>query len=71
MKIKRIILIMRFLSSVFGFSQNNNLIELTSNQDTEEGWKDLIFTIREKEKMDNGFWSLTCKANFKNQIVGQ
>ena len=70
MKIKRIILIMGFLSSVFGFSQNNNLIELTSKQDAEEGWQDLIFSITEKEKLDNGFWSLTCKAKYENQIVG-
>ena len=50
---------MGFLSSLFGFSQNNNLIELTSNQDVEDGWNDLIFTITEKEKLENGFWSLT------------
>jgi len=61
---------MGFLSSIFGFSQNTNLIELTSNQDAEEGWKDLIFIITEKEKLDNGFWSLTCKANYGNQTVG-
>ena len=70
MKIKKLILIMGILSSIFGFSQNKNLIELTSNQDAEEGWQDLIFTITEKKKMNNGFWSLTCKAKFKNQIVG-
>ena len=70
MKIKRIILIMGFLNSLFGFSQNGNLIELTSNQDAEEGWMDLIFTISQKEKLDNGFWGLTCKAKHKNQIVG-
>ena len=70
MKIKGIILIMGFLSSVFGFSQNRNLIELTSNQDAEEGWNDLIFAITEKEKLDNGFWNLTCKAKYENQIVG-
>ena len=61
---------MGILSSVFGFSQNKNLIELTSNQDAEEGWQDLIFTITKKEKIDNGFWSLTCKAKYENQIVG-
>tara|TARA_R110002096_G_scaffold261919_1_gene455493 strand:- start:107 stop:694 length:588 start_codon:yes stop_codon:yes gene_type:complete len=70
MKIKQIILIMGFLSNVFGFSQNGNLIELTSNQDAEEGWMDLILTITKKEKLDNGFWSLTCKAKYKDQIVG-
>jgi hypothetical protein len=70
MKIKKLILIMGILSSVFGFSQNKNLIELTSNQDAEEGWQDLIFTITKKEKIDNGFWSLTCKAKYENQIVG-
>ncbi len=42
---------MGFLSSVFGFSQNNNLIELTSKQDAEEGWQDLVFSITEKEKL--------------------
>jgi len=61
---------MSFLSSVFGFSQNNDLIELTSSQDAEEGWKDLIFTITKKEKINNDFWSLTCKAKYKNEIVG-
>ena len=61
---------MGILSSVFGFSQSKNLIEMTSNQDAEEGWQDLIFTITEKEKIDNGFWSFTCKAKFENQIVG-
>ncbi len=61
---------MGILSSVFGFSQNNNLIELISKQDADEGWQDLIFTITEKEKLDNGFWSLTCKAKYENQIVG-
>jgi hypothetical protein len=68
MKIKRIILIMGILSSFLGFSQNENLIELTSK--AEEGWKDLIFTITEKEKLKNGFWSLTCKAKYKNEVVG-
>ncbi len=61
---------MEFLSSVFGFSQNNNLIELTSKRDTEEGWQDFVFSITEKEKLDNGFWSLTCKAKNENQIAG-
>lgn len=61
---------MGILSSVLGFSQNNNLIELTSNQDEEEGWKDLILTITKKKKLDNGFWSLICKAKYENQIVG-
>ena len=61
---------MGILSSIFGCIQNKNLIELTSNQDAEEGWQDLIFTITEKEKLDNGFWSLTCKAKYENQIVG-
>ena len=61
---------MGFLSSVLGFGQNNNLVELTSKQDAEEGWQDLIFTITEKEKLKNGFWTLTCKAKYKNQIVG-
>ncbi|MEX0362779.1 MAG: hypothetical protein AB3N10_17520, partial [Allomuricauda sp.] len=70
MKIKKLILIMGILSSVFGFGQNNNLIELTAKQDAEEGWQDLIFSITEKEKLANGFWSLTCKAKYENQIVG-
>ncbi|MGS2765135.1 hypothetical protein [Sinomicrobium sp. M5D2P9] len=63
-------IIMGFLSRVFGFSQNKNLVELTSNQDAEEGWQDLIFTITEKEKLDNGFWGLICKAKYENQVVG-
>ena len=61
---------MGILSSVWGFGQNKNLIELTSRQDAEEGWHDLVFTITEKEKTNNGFWNLTCKAKFENQIVG-
>jgi len=70
MEIKKLILIMGILSSIFGCSQNNNLIELTSKQDAEEGWQDLIFSITKKQKLDNGFWSLTCKAKYENQIVG-
>jgi hypothetical protein len=70
MKIRRIILIMGILSSVLGFSQNNNLVELTSNQDEEEGWNDLVLTITKKEKLENGFWSLICKAKYENHIVG-
>jgi len=70
MKIKRIILIMGIFSNVFGFSQHNNLIELTSKQDAEEGWNDLILTITKKEKLSNGFWSLICKAKYENHIVG-
>ena len=61
---------MGILSSVLGNSQNKNLIELTSNQDEEEGWKDLVLTITKKEKLDNGFWNLICKAKYENQIVG-
>jgi len=61
---------MGLLSSIFGFSQNNNLIELTSKQDKEGYWKDLIFSITKKEKLDNGYLSLTCKAKYKNEIVG-
>jgi hypothetical protein len=68
MKFKRIILIMGILSSFLGFSQNENLVELTSK--SEEGWKDLVFTITEKEKLKNGLWSLTCKARYKNEVVG-
>ena len=62
--------IMGIIRSIFGCSQNNNLIELTSKQDAGEGWQDLIFSITKKEKLDNGFWSLTCKAKYENQIVG-
>ena len=61
---------MGFLNKFFGFSLNNNLIELTSKQNVEEGWKDLIFTITKKEKLENGYWSLICKAKYKNKIVG-
>ncbi|NIK93613.1 hypothetical protein GZ212_15740 [Mangrovimonas sp. CR14] len=70
MKIKKLILLMGILSGIFGCSQNKKLIELTSNQDAEEGWQDLIFTITQKVKLDNGFWSLTCKAKYENQTVG-
>ncbi|WP_224484681.1 hypothetical protein [Robertkochia aurantiaca] len=61
---------MGFLSSLFSFSQGNNLIELTSQQEDAEGWQDLIFSITEKEKLETGFWRLTCKAKYENQIVG-
>lgn len=61
---------MGFLSTLFGCGQNENLIELTSNQNAEEGWQDLIFTITEKEKTNDGFWIMTCKAKYENQIVG-
>ena len=59
---------MGILNSFLGFSQNNNLIKLTSK--AEEGWKDLVFSITKKEKLENGFWSLTCKADYNNVIVG-
>ena len=61
---------MGILSSLFGFSQNNNLIGLTSVQDSDEAWQDLIFTITKKEKLKNEFWSLICKAKYENQVVG-
>lgn len=61
---------MEFFSNLFGLRKKKNLIELASNQDNEEGWNDLIFSITEKEKLDNGFWSLTCKAKHGNHIVG-
>jgi hypothetical protein len=61
---------MGILSSIFGFNHNMNLIELTSNQYGEEGWQDLIFTITEKKKTENGFWVLQCKSKFENEIVG-
>ncbi|WP_142786486.1 hypothetical protein [Changchengzhania lutea] len=70
MKIKQIIFIMGFLSVFFGFSQKDNLVELISNQEDGEVWQDLIFSITEKEKLANGFWSLTCKAKYQNEIVG-
>ncbi len=63
---------MGIFSSFFGCNQKPKpieLIELTSNQEI-EGWNDLIFSITEKEKLNNGFWSLTCKAKHENQIVG-
>ena len=63
MKIKRIILIMGILSNFLGFSQNENLIELTSK--AEEGWKDLVFTITEKEKLKK--WILELNLQSKIQ----
>ena len=63
---------MAIFSSFFGCDQKSKpieLIELTSNQE-EEGWNDLVFSITDKEKLNNGFWSLTCKAKHDNQIVG-
>jgi hypothetical protein len=65
---KSIIFIMLILSSILGFSQDKNLIELTSK--AEEGWKDLVFSITDKKKLNNGFWSLTCKAKYGDTIVG-
>jgi len=61
---------MGFLDSIFGCGENIDLVQLTANQDSEEGWKDLIFSITKREKLDDGFWSLTCKAKYKTEIVG-
>lgn len=57
------------LGNFFGFNHNKNLMELTSNQDGEDGWQDLIFSITNK-KLDIGFWVLTCKSKFEDEIVG-
>ncbi|MGF1638383.1 MAG: hypothetical protein ACFCUU_15005 [Cyclobacteriaceae bacterium] len=64
------LLLMGILSSIFGCRPSENIIDLTSNQDAGEGWRDMIFTITQREKMNNGFWSLVCKAKYENEIVG-
>ncbi len=64
---------MGILNSLFGpkaNGQTNELIELTSNQDEEEGWQDLIFTVANKELQTNGYWNITCKATHKGSVVG-
>lgn len=50
--------------------QTNELIELTSNQDEEGGWQDLIFTVTKKELQTNGYWNIICKATHKGSVVG-
>ena len=64
---------MGIFNSLFGSKANgqtNQLIELTSNQDEEEGWQDLIFTVTNKELQTNGYWDITCKATHKGSVVG-
>lgn len=64
---------MGLFNSLFGSKANgqtNELIELTSNQDEEEGWQDLIFTITNKELQTDGYWNITCKAIHKGSVVG-
>lgn len=46
----------------------NDIVNLNSNQSVD--WKDLVFTITEKEKLSNGYWNLVCKAKIENEIVG-
>ena len=68
-----LILIMGIFNSLFGSKANgqtNELIELTSNQDEEEGWQDLIFTVTHKELQNDGYWNITCKATYKRSVVG-
>ena len=63
---------MGFFSFLLGCKsiEKNKLIELTSNQEDNEGWKDLTFTIVEKEKLDSGFWNLKYQAKHDNITVG-
>jgi len=64
---------MGIFNSLFGSKangQSNELIELTSNQNEEEGWQDLVFTLTNKELQTDGYWNITCKATHKGSIVG-
>lgn len=73
MKIIRLIILMGFLSTLFGYKSNgqkSELTDLTANQIEEEGWQDLILTITKKKLLETGYWDLTCKAKYKGQVVG-
>lgn len=73
MKIIRLIILMGFLSTLFGCKssgQNSELTDLTANQIEEEGWQDLILTITQKKLLETGYWDLICKANYEGQVVG-
>ncbi len=73
MKIIKLILVMGLFSSIFGCNSkenlNNSLIHITSNQDKEDGWQDLVFTITEK-KLESNAWNLKCEGIYKGKIVG-
>lgn len=63
---------MGFFSSIFGRKSNQNsgsLIEITSNQEEEDGWQDLIFSITEK-KNESNIWNLKCEGVHGGVVVG-
>jgi hypothetical protein len=73
MKILKLILLMGFISALFGCKSNvqkSELIELTANQMEEEGWQDLVLSITQKKLLETGYWDLTCKAKYRDQIIG-
>lgn len=73
MKIIRLLILMGFLSALFGCKssgQKSQLTDLTANQIEEEGWQDLILTITQKKLLETGYWDLICKAEYKGQVVG-
>jgi hypothetical protein len=68
MKMNKLI-IMGFLSLIFGIKSNgqNNLINISSK--SEEGFHDLVFNITNKN-LDKDYWTLTAKGQLKNSVVG-
>ena len=60
---------MSFFKNIFGSKSTKELRNITSNQIEEDDWVDLIFDITESRKIENGVWTLVCKANFEHLIV--
>lgn len=69
MKINKLI-IMGFLSLLFGHKSNgqSNLIDISSK--SEEGFHDLVFNITNKQLDKDNNWTLTAKGQFKNIVIG-
>jgi hypothetical protein len=68
MKVKEF-LVMGLLSLLFGCKSNgqSQLIDITSK--SEEGFCDIILNIVDKQ-IDNDFWIITAKGQYKGTIVG-
>lgn len=64
------LIILGFLSLVFGLKSNgqDKLIDITSK--SEEGFHDLIFNITDKQLDKDNNWILIAKGQYKSTVVG-